>query len=266
MAIKQESAASLALKSYLDDLTETLPSANYSDSALISTKVASIDSKITTAERLLNKAQLLDTIVEAAPENNPLPVEQNIGNELLDTNNAQQDKEISEIADITYKQEIRSLDVSLQESLPAHFQVLLCEVSGVTIAIPLIELGGIHKIDKLSMVAKKASWFKGVLIKGNDKYNCIDAATWLVPEKYSKAKQANNAGEHAQQDEYKFAVQLGKSPYALCCNSISHTIELTTGDVKWRANTKTHPWLAGLLKEKMCALIDGAKMVQEVLK
>jgi purine-binding chemotaxis protein CheW len=31
---------------------------------------------------------------------------------------------------------------------------------------------------------------------------------------------------------------------------------LTHQDIKWRDKRATRPWLAGLIKDKMCALID----------
>jgi purine-binding chemotaxis protein CheW len=31
---------------------------------------------------------------------------------------------------------------------------------------------------------------------------------------------------------------------------------LSKEDVKWRTNDSKRPWLAGVIKEKMCALID----------
>ena len=296
MSNKRQSAANIALQGYLDDLSASEPliscaSKSASESSVskpsasrpsvsgasiskeTSLKTQSdehqqiISQKVMNAQRLLNKANPIEAVLDLALASGAVKDERL---EIKESSVANQNKEKSDNADIISSEEIRSKDLSLKESLPANFQALLCEVSGVTIALPLIELGGIHKIDKLSMNAKKPSWFKGVLIKGDLQFNCIDAATWLVPQKYSNVNAAiDNNGKvgasNVQESDYQFAVQLGKSEYALCCHSINNTIELTSNDVKWRSNSQKHPWLAGLLKEKMCALIDGAKMVQEVL-
>lgn len=166
-------------------------------------------------------------------------------------------QEISEHADIKDIQVIRDASISLYDHLDTHFQVLLCEVAGLTLAIPLVELGGIHQLTKVTPIAGKPKWFMGVLVKDGDTYQCIDTARWIMPEKYT--------AKMAAELDYKFAIQLGKTPYVLCCDSISTTIELSKDDVKWRGFDSKRPWLAGLLKEKMCALVDGARMVQVVL-
>ncbi len=177
-----------------------------------------------------------------------------LANEALIANN---DKENSEDAETLHKG-VRVRGSSLLDSLPERFQVLLCEVAGLNIAIPLLELGGIHKLTKISPIAGKPAWFKGILIKGDEKYNCIDAAKWIMPERYTP--------EMAETINYKFAIQLGKTPFVLCCESIHTTLDLTKTDVKWLNQEKKRPWLAGLIKEKMCALIDGTKMIELVLQ
>jgi hypothetical protein len=156
-----------------------------------------------------------------------------------------------------YSDGTRDVSISLKDSLPSNFQVLLCSVANITIAIPLVELGGIHKLTKIAPMAKQPSWCKGIFLKGSEKFICIDAAEWLIPSKYASSSDG---------EAYKFAVQLGKSQYMLCCNSINTTVEVSCHDVKWRENPATRPWLAGLLKERMCALIDGATLVKEVLE
>jgi len=210
----------------------------------------SIDEKQRQAERLLQQAndrQIVmeaDILAKAAEDYNALK-------------NSLNDKENPALAETIEVDQTRDPLVPLEASLPARFQVLLCEVAGLTIAVPLVELGGIHQLTKISKLAGKPDWFKGILIKGENKYQCIDAARWIMPEKFS--------AEMAENIDYKFAIQLGKTPYLLCCESVSSTIELTKDDIKWRSEDLKRPWLAGLLKEKMCALIDSARMVQVVL-
>jgi purine-binding chemotaxis protein CheW len=49
------------------------------------------------------------------------------------------------------------------------------------------------------------------------------------------------------------------------CENIVNTVELNKSDVKWRSASGKRPWLAGMVKEKMCALINVAELV-EMLK
>jgi purine-binding chemotaxis protein CheW len=75
-----------------------------------------------------------------------------------------------------------------------------------------------------------------------------------MPEKYSP--------DMADNLDYRFVINLGKTPWGLACEKLVNTVELNKSDVKWRANTGKRPWLAGMVKEKMCALINVAELVQ----
>jgi purine-binding chemotaxis protein CheW len=143
---------------------------------------------------------------------------------------------------------------SLQDVLDERFQALFFEVAGLTLAVPLIELGGIHEIKKIAPIIGKPKWFMGVMIKNQDKYNVVNSAMWVMPEKYNP--------EMADKLDYRFVINLGKTPWGLACEKLVNTVELNKSDVKWRANTGKRPWLAGMVKEKMCALINVAELVQ----
>jgi purine-binding chemotaxis protein CheW len=94
----------------------------------------------------------------------------------------------------------------------------------------------------------------GVMLKNEDKFNVVDSARWVMPEKYND--------EMAENLNYQFIINLGKTPWGLTCESLVNTVELSKSDVKWRTNTGKRPWLAGMVKEKMCALINVAELVK----
>ena len=270
--IALKTASNKALKNYFDELV--MPA--YVEQGA-EHKIDSQIAKIDDAQRLLQKAQALALLMDNSvisemsadfslekPYFEDAPVQQDIQKSIqacsqnaLKQNNHQEKLTDAEIRDTSVDlSSIRDTAIGLQEHLEPRFQALLCEVAGLTLAIPLVELGGIHRLSKITNIVGKPCWFLGVLIKGSETFNCIDIAPWLAPQKYTP--------QLAQSNDYKFAVQLGKTPYVICCNSIDTTIELSKGDVKWRKQNSKQPWLAGLVKQQMCALIDGAKMVQLV--
>jgi purine-binding chemotaxis protein CheW len=166
----------------------------------------------------------------------------------------QDGKEIQVEVEIeTNKTEI-SAPIILQDSLDERFQALFFEVAGLTLAVPLIELGGIHEITKIAPIIGNPDWFMGVMLKNEDKFNVVDSARWVMPEKYND--------EMAENLNYQFIINLGKTPWGLTCESLVNTVELSKSDVKWRTNTGKRPWLAGMVKEKMCALINVAELVK----
>lgn len=134
------------------------------------------------------------------------------------------------------------------------FQAMFFDVAGLTIAVPLIELGGIHKVDKTNSLMGKPDWFKGVMLYRNEKINVVDTALWVMPEKCDEAlKDSLN---------YQYIIMLNNSPWGLMAENLIDTVVLRQDEVKWLDAGNKRPWLAGLVKEKMCALLDVSALIQ----
>lgn len=128
------------------------------------------------------------------------------------------------------------------------FQALFFDVAGLTIAVPLIELGGIHKVDKTTSLMGKPDWFKGVMLYRDEKINVVDTALWVMPEKCDETlKNSLN---------YQYIIMLNDSRWGLMAENLVDTVVLQQDEVKWLDSTSKRPWLAGLVKNKMCALLD----------
>ncbi|CAH9051591.1 hypothetical protein PSEHALCIP103_00434 [Pseudoalteromonas haloplanktis] len=129
-----------------------------------------------------------------------------------------------------------------------EFQALFFEVAGLTLAVPLKVLGGIHELGEVNHLFGKPKWFKGVMINREEKLNVVDTARWVMPEKYDEQLEASL--------NYQYLITLGDSQWGLLAEKLINNITLSKEDVKWRTNNSKRPWLAGVIKEKMCALID----------
>lgn len=134
------------------------------------------------------------------------------------------------------------------------FQALLFKVAGLTVAVPLQELGGIHNLTKLNSLFGKPNWFMGVMVSREEKLNVVDTAKWVMPEKINeKLEESIN---------YQYLIMLGESKWGLACESLVNTVTLEQEDVRWRENQGKRPWLAGLVKEKMCAMMDVDNLIE----
>lgn len=134
------------------------------------------------------------------------------------------------------------------------FQALFFEVAGLHVAVPLIELGGIHNLGPINSLLGKPDWFKGVMLHKEQQFNVIDTAKWVMPEKYNQdLKNSLN---------YQYIILLNDSPWGLCAERLINTVTLDQDDVKWRDKPGKRPWLAGLVKERMCALIDVDSLIR----
>ena len=129
-----------------------------------------------------------------------------------------------------------------------EFQALFFEVAGLTLAVPLKALGGIHQLGEVNHLFGKPKWFKGVMLNREEKLNVVDTARWVMPEKYDEKLEASL--------DYQYLITLGDSQWGLLAEKLINNITLSKEDVKWRTNQSKRPWLAGVIKEKMCALID----------
>lgn len=135
--------------------------------------------------------------------------------------------------------------------LENEFQVLFFELSGLTFAVALTELGGIHQLDSsLNSLIGKPAWFSGVMTHNDSLFNIVDTAQWI------------NTGESRDSLNYSHYVLLGSTDWGLSCEKLLGTETLTTEQVKWRSVKGKRPWLAGMVVDKMCALIHVDELVK----
>jgi purine-binding chemotaxis protein CheW len=134
------------------------------------------------------------------------------------------------------------------------FQTLIFEVAGLSLALPLTELGGIHQLAEVTPIFGKPNWFKGVMLHRDDKMNVVDTAMWVMPDKCNEklADSANN----------QYLIMLGDSGWGLACERIIDTITLQPEDVKWRKFDGKRIWLSGMVKKKMCALVNVKQLIK----
>jgi purine-binding chemotaxis protein CheW len=90
------------------------------------------------------------------------------------------------------------------------------------------------------------------------KINVVDTARWVMPEKYDH--------ELAEKLNYQYVIMLGNSHWGLACDTLVNTIALEQDDVKWRETEGKRPWLAGLIKQHMCALLDVDALIALLAK
>lgn len=146
----------------------------------------------------------------------------------------------------------------MEEYRDEPFQVLFFKVAGLNLAVPLKSLGGIHKWEKPKPLFGKPKWYLGIMPHREEQLNVVDSARWVMPEKYTE--------ELAKSLNYQYLVMLSESHWGLACESLVNTETLTPDEIQWRGTGSAHggkrPWLAGIVKEKMCALVNVEAMIE----
>jgi len=133
------------------------------------------------------------------------------------------------------------------------FQVLYFEVNSVVFAVPLDELGGIHrKVEELNHLIGRPDWYLGLQTNKTDQLDVVDTARWAMSEKLS---------DNSHRENYQYIVMLGESHWGLASNQLMGTEWLSPEKIRWRESAGKRPWLAGMVKEKMCALIHVDAMI-----
>lgn len=133
------------------------------------------------------------------------------------------------------------------------FDVLLFQVGGLTLAVPLIALGHIHPLtDDLAPVFGQINWFMGFQPTPAGAIRTVDTALFVMPERYD-AQAPRTA---------KYVISIDGMDWGLAVDSVRHPATLQPTDVTWRTERSKRPWLAGTVKSAMCALIDIPQMGQ----
>lgn len=133
------------------------------------------------------------------------------------------------------------------------FQVLYFDVNNVTFAVPLDELGGIHrKNEELNHLIGRPDWYLGLQTSRREQLDVVDTARWVMSEKLV---------DDSHRENYEYIVMLGESHWGLAANQLMGTEWLEPEKVRWRESAGKRPWLAGMVKEKMCALIHVEELV-----
>jgi purine-binding chemotaxis protein CheW len=137
-----------------------------------------------------------------------------------------------------------------------RFDVLLFNVAGLTLAVPLIALGQIYPLtDELTPLFGQADWFMGLQPTSMGKIRTVNTARFVMPEKYNESFLDNT----------KYVMSLNGVLWGLALDSVNQPMRLDPDQVKWRKDRTKRPWLAGTVKDHMCALLDVPRIAQLLL-
>jgi len=152
----------------------------------------------------------------------------------------------------TTKKEL-SPDSVVPEWANQPFQVLLFEVAGLKLAVPLIELSSVIEWhDGVTEMPGHADFYMGILQHLEYKIAVIDTARMILPE--------NKLGELIDDDpreRVNHIVLIDDYKWGLACDKIGEVITLNPDEVRWRTSKTSRGWLAGTVIEHMCALLNS---------
>ncbi len=134
------------------------------------------------------------------------------------------------------------------------FDILLVEVNGLQLAVPLVALGQIQEIEEeITPLFGQSKWFMGLQKTPTGNVKVVNTAQFIMPERYKD--------EH----NYKFVISINGLQWGLAVDNINQPITINPEEIRWRAKRDSRPWMAGMVKDHMCVLLDIPK-VGEILQ
>ncbi len=147
----------------------------------------------------------------------------------------------------------------LPEWAQARFQVLLFEVAGLTLAVPLVKLKGVvPNVNGLTGMPGHSALFLGVTPYQGVQSKVVDTARFVLP----RDRAARLGDDAAERSAHLVVIDEGR--WALACSKIGDVIELESDQVKWRTAAGKRRWLAGTVIEQMCAMLDIDELVRQL--
>lgn len=137
------------------------------------------------------------------------------------------------------------------------FECLIFTVAGLQLAVPLILLGAIHRIEEeIRPIPGSPRWYMGIRPDQDQNLRVVDSAEWIM---------AGRVPPDAR-DNYRFVIRLDNSDWGLACDDVAQSFTLKPDEVRWRTARSKRPWLAGTVIDQMCALIDVRAMADLLVR
>lgn len=137
------------------------------------------------------------------------------------------------------------------------FECLIFTVAGLQLAVPLVLLGGVHRIeDDVRSMPGSPAWYMGIRPGRDKNLRVVDSAEWIMAGRAPANARAN----------YRFVIHLNNSDWGLACDNVAQSFTLSPQQVRWRTSRSQRPWLAGTVIEQMCALLDVQSMANLLVR
>ncbi|MDY6797390.1 MAG: chemotaxis protein CheW [Pseudomonadota bacterium] len=137
------------------------------------------------------------------------------------------------------------------------FECLIFRVAGLQLAVPLVLLGAIHRIEEpVKPIPGSPRWYMGIRATSQHTLRVVDTAEWIMAGRVPPGAR----------DNYRLIIRLDDSEWGLACDQVAESFTLQPDQVRWRSSRSKRPWLAGTVISEMCALIDVRTMADLLVR
>ena len=165
------------------------------------------------------------------------------------------DQAFEQIIDAQPKVEIDGCPEWAQQT----FQTLFIDIDGMDIAIPMEMMSGIRKYpDNLTQFPNSAPWIDGTFQLHGTNTQVVNARKLFL------LSNDRVIDENEELKKPEFIVQIGDGRWGLACHSADRALMLEPEQVRWSGSERRRPWLLGMIKEHLCALLDGEEFIKHL--
>ncbi|WP_163833163.1 chemotaxis protein CheW [Spartinivicinus ruber] len=133
------------------------------------------------------------------------------------------------------------------------FECLLFQVAGLKLAVPLVSLGGVYLFNhSVTPLVGQPEWQLGLYKNHDQSLSIVDTAWWVMPEQ----------GARQTDDNYHYIISIEGTLWGIAVHDLANAVRISPDAVKWRTQRTKRPWLAGIVIDEMCALLDIAKLAK----
>lgn len=142
-------------------------------------------------------------------------------------------------------------DCKTEELAETAIRCLLFSVGAVSMAIPLKRLSRVQVLQQITAIVPRAEIYCGLLYSLGQQVRVVDTQRLIMPERYD----AEAAACYSHVIVMESATG-SSGVWGLAVNEIAESVVLDPGDIQWRKSGSKHSWLAGILRKRMCVLLD----------
>ena len=139
-------------------------------------------------------------------------------------------------------------------------QLFYFEVNNIKLAIPAEDLGGVYALEEINPIEDMPEWYLGLqetkdletngdvqTITNIEQVNVVDTTRWIMKHDLENK-------EYRQ--AYQYIVLLNNSSWGLASSKVIGIESAEKEKMRWQELEGKRPWLAGILEDKTCALLN----------
>ncbi|MBK1727258.1 chemotaxis protein CheW, partial [Halorhodospira neutriphila] len=135
------------------------------------------------------------------------------------------------------------------------FQALLLRAGAMRLAVPLVKLHSVlswERDEQVEPALGQPYWMHGAIYHRGRYVRVVDTAALVLPEERRPPPAERRRGR---------LLVLGEGEWALSTRELGDVLKLQPEQVQWRSAQGRRPWLAGTVREHLCALLDPEALV-----